>query len=214
MVFIAKSPILRIPERSYHFQRSGLYSLLSETAANESMSTHWRGFAVAGIGTARSNERKRMDNPFMARAIQLSLDNVFSGQGGPFGAVIVKDGNIIAEGVNRVTVTNDPTAHAEVVAIRGACAQLKSFALKDCEIYTSCEPCPMCLGAIYWAQLSRIHFGNLAADAAKVGFDDSFIYREFAQPLPQRKIPMLQMMREQALAAFHAWQEKPNKIPY
>ena len=155
-----------------------------------------------------------MDNPFMARAIQLSLDNVLSGQGGPFGAVIVKDDKIIAEGVNRVTVTNDPTAHAEVVAIREACARLKSFALKGCEIYTSCEPCPMCLGAIYWAHLSRIHFGNLAADAAKVGFDDSFIYHEFAQPFPQRKIPILQMMREEALAAFRAWQEKPNKIPY
>ena len=155
-----------------------------------------------------------MDNPFMARAIQLSLENVLSGQGGPFGAVIVKDGEIIAEGVNRVTVTNDPTAHAEVVAIREACARLNSFALKGCEIYTSCEPCPMCLGAIYWAHLRQIHFGNLAADAARVGFDDSFIYHEFAQPFIQRKIPMLQMMREQALAAFRAWQEKPNKIPY
>jgi len=155
-----------------------------------------------------------MGNPFMARAIQLSLDNVLSSQGGPFGAVIVKDGNIIAEGVNRVTVTNDPTAHAEVVAIREAGARLRSFTLKDCEIYTSCEPCPMCLGAIYWAHLSRIYFGNLAADASKVGFDDSFIYHEFAQPFPQRKIPMLQMMHEEALAAFRAWQEKPNKIPY
>lgn len=155
-----------------------------------------------------------MDNPFMARAIQLSLDNVLSGRGGPFGAVIVKDGDIIAEGVNRVTASNDPTAHAEVVAIREACTRLNSFTLKDCEIYTSCEPCPMCLGAIYWAHLSRIHFGNLAADASQLGFDDSFIYREFAQPHPQRKIPMLQMMREQALAAFRAWQEKPNKIQY
>jgi guanine deaminase len=155
-----------------------------------------------------------MDNPFMARAIQLSLDNVHSGQGGPFGAVIVKDDNIIAEGVNRVTRNNDPTAHAEVVAIREACAHLKSFMLRECEIYTSCEPCPMCLGAIYWAHLRRIHFGNLAADASKVGFDDSFIYQEFAQPFPQRKIPMLQVMREEALAAFRAWQEKPNKMPY
>lgn len=155
-----------------------------------------------------------MDDPFMARAIQLSLNNVLSGQGGPFGAVIVKDGNIIAEGVNRVTVSNDPTAHAEVVAIREACARLNSFTLTGCEIYTSCEPCPMCLGAIYWAHLRRIHFGNLAADAAKVGFDDSFIYQEFAQPFSQRRIPMLQVMREEALAAFRAWQEKPNKIPY
>jgi guanine deaminase len=154
-----------------------------------------------------------MDNPFMARAIELSLDNVASG-GGPFGAVIVKSGRIVAEGVNRVTATNDPTAHGEVVAIRNACAQLGVFTLKDCEIYTSCEPCPMCLGAIYWAHLARVYFGNLAADASAIGFDDSFIYREFAQPFPERSIPMIQMMHEQALTAFTAWKEKPNKIPY
>lgn len=150
----------------------------------------------------------------MTRAIQLSLDNVLSGQGGPFGAVVVKDGSIVAEGVNRVTAINDPTAHAEVVAIREACAKLGVFDLKDCEIYTSCEPCPMCLGAIYWARLARIYFGNLATDASKIGFDDSFIYHEFGRPFPLRSIPMVQMMREQALAAFRAWQEKPNKIPY
>jgi guanine deaminase len=155
-----------------------------------------------------------MDNPFMARAIQLSLDNVVSGQGGPFGAVIVKDGSIVAEGVNRVTASNDPTAHAEVVAIRSACAKLGTFVLKGCEIYTSCEPCPMCLGAIYWAHIARIYFGNVAAEASKIGFDDSFIYQEFARPLPQRSIPIIQMMHEQAIAAFRAWQEKPNKIPY
>ena len=155
-----------------------------------------------------------MDNPFMARAIQLSLDNVVSGRGGPFGAVIVKDGSIIAEGVNRVTSANDPTAHAEVVAIREACAKLGAFSLKGCEIYTSCEPCPMCLGAIYWAHLARIFFGNIAADASEIGFDDSFIYDEFAQPFAERSIPMIQIMHEQALAAFRAWKEKPNKTPY
>jgi len=155
-----------------------------------------------------------MDNPFMARAIQLSHDNVLSGQGGPFGAVIVKDGKIVSEGVNRVTSTNDPTAHAEVVAIREACGKLGFFELKDCELYTSCEPCPMCLGAIYWARLARIYFGNLAADATKIGFDDSAIYREFARPFSERAIPMVPMMREQALAAFRAWDEKPHKIPY
>jgi guanine deaminase len=155
-----------------------------------------------------------MDNPFMARAIQLSLDNVASDRGGPFGAVIVKNGSIIAEGVNRVTAINDPTAHAEVVAIREACEKLGSFVLQDCEIYTSCEPCPMCLGAIYWAHLTRVYFGNLAADASEIGFDDSFIYREFVQPFGTRSIPMTQMMRDQALAAFHAWKEKPNKILY
>jgi guanine deaminase len=155
-----------------------------------------------------------MDNPFMARAIQLSVDNVLSGQGGPFGTVIVKNGSIVAEGVNRVTATNDPTAHAEVVAIRQACARLGGFELKDCELYTSCEPCPMCLGAIYWARLARVYYGSLAADAAQAGFDDSFIYKEIAQPHAQRTIPMIPMMREQALAGFRAWQEKANKIPY
>ena len=149
----------------------------------------------------------------MARAIQLSIENVRSG-GGPFGAVIVENGGIIAEGVNRVTATNDPTAHAEVVAIRAACAKLGVFELNDCEIYTSCEPCPMCLGAIYWARLARIYFANVAADAAEFGFDDSFIYRELRLELGQRSIPTTQMMREQALAAFRAWQEKSNKIPY
>jgi tRNA(Arg) A34 adenosine deaminase TadA len=157
---------------------------------------------------------KPMDNAFMARAIQLSMDNLRSGDGGPFGAVIVKNGSIVAEGANRVTSTNDPTAHAEVVVIREACARLGVFELNGCEIYTSCEPCPMCLGAIYWARLDRIYYGNVAADASAIGFDDSFIYRELAHPLPQRSIPMVQMMREQALAAFRAWQEKPNKIPY
>jgi len=150
----------------------------------------------------------------MARAIQLSLDNIASGQGGPFGAVIVKNGSIVAEGVNRVTSSNDPTAHAEVVAIRTACAKLGSFSLQDCDIYTSCEPCPMCLGAIYWAHLAHIYFGNVAADASEAGFDDSFIYRQFAQAIPERSIPMIPMMREQALAVFRAWREKPNKILY
>ena len=155
-----------------------------------------------------------MDNSFMARAIQLSLDNVLYGQGGPFGAVLVKNGAIIAEGVNRVTSTSDPTAHAEIVVIREACAKLGVFQLNDCEIYTSCEPCTICLGAIYWAHLDRVYFGNAAADASRIGFDDSFIYQQFAQPLAQRSIPMIQMMPEQALAAFRAWQEKAGKIRY
>ncbi len=150
----------------------------------------------------------------MARAIQLSLENVRSGRGGPFGAVIVKDGHIIAEGVNQVTSTNDPTAHAEVLAIRQACQKLGFFELKECQIYTSCEPCPMCLGAIYWARLACIYFGNVAADAARVGFDDSFIYREIAQSHAQRGIPMIPMMRDEALAAFRAWEETPHKTAY
>jgi len=155
-----------------------------------------------------------MDNPFMARAIRLSIDNVRSGRGGPFGAVVVKDGNIIAEGTNQVTSTKDPTAHAEIVAIREACRKLGAFDLEACQIYTSCEPCPMCLGAIYWARLSRVYFANADADASRVGFDDSLIYRELALPYSQRKISMIQMMREEALAAFRAWENKSNKIEY
>jgi tRNA(Arg) A34 adenosine deaminase TadA len=158
--------------------------------------------------------RHRMGNPFMVRAIQLSIENVQSGRGGPFGSVIVRAGEIIAEGVNHVTLTHDPTAHAEMLAIRQACQKLGLFELKDCELYTSCEPCPMCLGAIYWARLARVYFGSSAADASQNGFDDSFIYGEIAQPLAQRKIPMMQMMRAEALAAFHAWRQKPDKNPY
>src|SRR5580700_5520037 len=126
-------------------------------------------------------------NPFMARAIALSLENVRTGAGGPFAAVVVKDGEIIAEGANSVTQTNDPTAHAEVVAIREACRKLQAFELKGCEIYTSCEPCPMCLGAIYWARPDCVYFGNTAEDAAKIGFDDSLIYDEAAKPHSQRR---------------------------
>lgn len=155
-----------------------------------------------------------MHNPFMARAIQLSIENVHSGRGGPFGAVIVKNGNLIAEAANQVTSTKDPTAHAEILAIRQACVKLGAFDLQGCEIYTSCEPCPMCLGAIYWARISRVYFAGAAADASRIGFDDSLIYREMSQPHAQRAIPMIQMMREEALAAFHAWEKKPNKTVY
>ncbi len=150
----------------------------------------------------------------MARAIQLSIEGVRSGQGGPFGSVIVKDGKIIAEAANQVTSNNDPTAHAEVLAIRKACEILRCFELKNCELYTSCEPCPMCLGAIYWARLSRIYFANTAEDAAKIGFDDSFIYSELKQPYSERRIPALQIMREEALAGFRAWADKPDKTSY
>jgi guanine deaminase len=155
-----------------------------------------------------------MSNPFMARAIQLSIESVHSGRGGPFGAVIVRDAKIIAEGVNQVTSANDPTAHAEVLAIRQACAKLATFELKDCELYTSCEPCPMCLGAIYWARLSRVYFANTAEDAAKIGFDDSFIYSELKRPHSQRRLPLIQMMREEALSGFRAWEDKADKIRY
>ena len=149
----------------------------------------------------------------MARAIALSIESAKSG-GGPFGAVIVQSGKIIAEGFNQVTAKNDPTAHAEVMAIRQACAKLGVFELKDCELYTSCEPCPMCLGAIYWARLARLYFANTAEDAAKIGFDDSFIYNELRLLYSQRRIPTTQMMREEALAGFRAWDAKPDKVSY
>jgi guanine deaminase len=149
----------------------------------------------------------------MARAIELSIQNVRLG-GGPFGTVIVKNGRIIAEGTNRVTATNDPTAHAEIVAIREACRQLGAFDLKGCDIYASCEPCPMCLGAIYWARLARVYFAGLASDASHAGFDDSFIYREIARPHSEREIPMIQMMRQEALEAFRGWTAKPDKALY
>src|SRR5258708_8853142 len=148
-----------------------------------------------------------MDNPFMARAIQLSIENVLSGHGGPFGAVVVKNGTIIAEGANQVTSTNDPTAHAEVLAIRHACKELGVFDLEGCEIYTSCEPCPMCLGAIYCARLSRVYLANADADAAKIVFNDSLIYRGLAQQHSHRKIPTIQTIPKYALTAF-----LPSKI--
>jgi guanine deaminase len=156
-----------------------------------------------------------MSNTYMARAIELSIENVKLG-GGPFAAVIVKDGKIIAEGVNSLTAENDPTAHAEIVAIRAACRALGTFELTGCEMYTSCEPCPMCLGAIYWARPVCVFFANAAADAAKAGFDDAFIYDEIQRPHSQRKIPSIQLllMREPALAAFHAWHEKNDKTHY
>ena len=150
----------------------------------------------------------------MARAIELSLENVRSGRGGPFGCVIVQQGKVVAEGVNRVTASNDPTAHAEVLAIRQACQRLGGFELRGCDLYSSCEPCPMCMGAIYWARLDKVFYGNLAEDAANFGFDDSTIYAELARPPAQRAIPMTQMMRAEALAAFREWKKYPGKIAY
>lgn len=155
-----------------------------------------------------------MDGKHMRRAILLALENVRSGQGGPFACVIVKDGSIIAEGTNLVTSTKDPTAHAEVVAIRNACRALNSFQLDACELYTTCEPCPMCLGAIYWARPARVFFAGTAADAADAGFDDDFIYEELKLDPAARRIPMTQLLREEALAVFNAWKDQPNKKPY
>ena len=150
----------------------------------------------------------------MRRAIELSLRNLDDGAGGPFGAVVVKDSQIIGQGTNRVTSTNDPSAHAEVVAIREACGKLKSFQLSGCDIYTSCEPCPMCLSAAYWARLRRIYYGNTRKDAARIAFDDAHIYREVALPIRQRAIPMKQLLRDEALDAFREWEAKADKVRY
>ena len=149
----------------------------------------------------------------MREAIRLSLDNI-DHDGGPFGAVIVKDGKIIARGVNRVTASVDPTAHAEVNAIREAARVLGTFDLSGCEIYTSCEPCPMCLGAIYWAHLDKVYYGNTKGDAKEIGFDDSFIYDELALPLEKRHLNVVPMMRDEAIKAFEKWENKSDKIEY
>jgi len=159
-------------------------------------------------------KKKGKRNKFMAEAIKLSLKMMRANKGGPFGAVVVKGDVIIAKGFNRVTSTNDPTAHAEIVAIRKACQKLKTFQLTGCELYTSCEPCPMCLGAIYWARLDKIYYANTEKDAARIGFDDHFIYQEFERPLNKRRLPIKQMMREEALQVFKEWEEKTDKVQY
>ena len=150
----------------------------------------------------------------MREAIRLSIQMMRRGKGGPFGAVVVRNGKIVGRGFNQVTSTNDPTAHAEIVAIRTACQRLKTFQLDDCELYTSCEPCPMCLSAIYWARLGRVFYANTRQDAARIDFDDEFIYREVALPIGKRKLKIKQLLREEALAAFAEWQQKTDKILY
>ena len=149
----------------------------------------------------------------MARAIELSIESVNTG-GGPFGSVIVKDEKIIAEGSNKVTSTNDPTAHGEIVAIRKACKNLNNFNLSGCELYSTCEPCPMCLSAIYWAHIDKVYYANTRDDAKKIDFDDSLIYSELLKNVKIRKIPMAQMMREEALKAFELWNKKTDKVKY
>jgi len=155
-----------------------------------------------------------MSADFMRRAITLGLENVRGGNGGPFAALIVKDGAVISEGANCVTTTNDPTAHAEVVAIREACRKLGNFQLSGCDLYTTCEPCPMCLGAIYWARPTRVYYACLAADAAASGFDDAFIYDELKRPLASRRLPMQQLLRDESLAIFTLWMRQEKKTPY
>ena len=154
-----------------------------------------------------------MKNKFMQRATELSIESVNSG-GGPFGSVIVKDNKIISEGMNRVTVNNDPTAHGEIVAIREATKDLNNFNLKGCELYSSTEPCPMCLSAIYWARIDKVYYANTRNDAQKIDFDDSLIYSELVKKIDQRKIPMIQIMREEGLKAFELWDKKTDKIKY
>jgi guanine deaminase len=151
---------------------------------------------------------------FMRKAIRLSMENVQSGNGGPFGTVIVKNGKIIATGVNEVTKSNDPTAHAEMIAIRNACEKLNSFQLDGCDIYCSCEPCPMCLGAIYWARPKSIYFANSKKDAAEINFDDNVIYQEIKLPIHERKLTTTQLLRNEAQSVFLQWQESENKIEY
>jgi guanine deaminase len=155
-----------------------------------------------------------MSDDFMRRAIALALDNVRSARGGPFGAVITSGGHIISEGVNSVTSHNDPTAHAETNAIRAACRALGSFDLAGCDLYTTCEPCPMCLGAIYWSHLDRIFYAGTAAEAADAGFDDAFIYEQLKRPPDSRRIPMRQILYDESLAIFSAWKQQSNKVSY
>jgi guanine deaminase len=151
---------------------------------------------------------------FIRKAIKLSLENVQTGKGGPFAALIVKDNTIIASGTNLVTSMNDPTAHAEIIAIREACKVLGTFQLEGCEIYSSCEPCPMCLGAIYWAHLAKIFIASIMQDAANVGFDDAIIYSEFSKQIGERKIQMVLLPQNEALTAFKEWKEKEDKVKY
>ena len=151
---------------------------------------------------------------FMLEAIRLSRIHMIKGDGGPFGAVVVKNGRIVGRGWNQVTSTNDPTAHAEVMAIRDACKKLKSYDLSKAVIYTSCEPCPMCLAAIYWARVSKIYYGNSRRDAANIQFDDDFLYKEISKPLLKRQVPIKQIYRKQALATFQLWAAKADKLSY
>jgi tRNA(Arg) A34 adenosine deaminase TadA len=151
---------------------------------------------------------------FMREAVRLSAEEMRKGAGGPFGAIIVKDDRIVAQGWNRVTSTNDPTAHAEVTAIRNACEMLGSFSLQGCEIYSSCEPCPMCLAAIYWARLDRLYFANTREEAAAIGFDDAHIYGEVSKPIADRLIPTTRLLLPEAVSVFAEWQAKPDKIAY
>jgi len=168
------------------------------------------------IGFAADNSLNfaPMKTKFMQEAIRVSIQKMRAGCGGPFGAVVVRKVKMVGRGWNQVTSTNDPTAHAEVSAIRDACKRMKTFQLDDCELYTSCEPCPMCLSAIYWARFKKVYYANTRKDAARIQFDDDFIYREVALPISRRKISMKQLLRSEALVAFKEWKNKADKIRY
>jgi len=184
--------------------RGSLFALFGLTQVGKQM----------GVEAQELPRSENMHSPFMQKAIELAVENVKTGKGGPFGAVVVRNGRIVATGTNTVTALNDPTAHAEIVAIRQSCSRLDSFHLDDCELYTSCEPCPMCLGAIYWARCARVYYGATRADAARAGFDDSLIYEQLDLPIKQRSLKMTQIMPVQAVAPFDAWARKPDKTPY
>ncbi len=167
------------------------------------------------MGAENANASAKMMNPaFLHEAIRLSTKRMEDNDGGPFGAVIVRNGEIVGRGWNRVTSTNDPTAHAEIVAIRDACSKLKTFSLDGCEIYSSCEPCPMCLAAIYWSRLDRIYYAATCDDAAAAGFDDRNFYRELGKPAGERSIPTEQALRDEACVALKAWMAKEDRIRY
>lgn len=155
-----------------------------------------------------------MNKDFMREAIRLSIQMMRRGKGGPFGAIVVRGNKIVGRGSNQVTSANDPTAHAEIVAIREACRRLKTFKLEDCDLYTSCEPCPMCLSAIYWARIGNVFYGNTREDAAKIAFDDEEIYREVALPIRKRTLVMKPLLRKEALVAFKEWEKKVDKVVY
>jgi len=177
-----------------------------------------RDFFIRLITCQNNNFGERMsmtrEEKFMNEAILLSQTGMQKNEGGPFGCVIVKDDEIVGRGWNCVTSANDPTAHAEITAIRAACKKLDTFQLDDCEIYTSCEPCPMCLAAIYWARLGKVYYANTRKDAAAIDFDDDLIYREVAQPVSRRLIPMQQLLRPEALEVFKEWKHRTDKVRY
>ena len=203
----------RLDASLFDDDRGRPHSLRSDHPAGDKSLCHTSDIR-APLGRVQAKMNMKSENDFMRLAIRLATENVRSGVGGPFGAVVVRNGEVVSTGVNRVTADNDPTAHAEVNAIREACKAMGTFQLPGCVLYTSCEPCPMCLGAIYWVRLDKVVYGNTCHDAAEVGFDDHFIYEELSVPPGQRKLPMVRLLPELAIESFRAWQEHQSKIAY